>query len=120
MREANHTNESLINLIRELKKASNKDDVKIWRRLASDLSKPTRERRAVNLSKISRFTQENDTVIVPGKVLASGELSHKLTVAAFKFSQAAVEKINNANGKAISIKDLMKESSKGKKLKIIG
>ncbi len=114
------TNPILQNLIKYLRKTGSEQNIKLWKRVADDLEKPTRQRRIVNLSRINRFTKENDTIIVPGKVLGTGLLSHKLTIAAFHFSGSAIEKIREANSKAITIKDLMKEPLKGKKVRIIG
>ena len=114
------TNLNLRNLITDLKRLSSEQNIKLWKRIAQDLEKPTRQRRAVNLSRINRFTKENETIIVPGKVLGSGALAHKLTIAAYSFSSGALEKINKVNAKAIHINELMKESIKGKKVRIIG
>lgn len=114
------TNEELRSLIEELRRKAYVDNAMIWRRLADDLSKPSRQRRTVNLSRINRYTKPNETVIVPGKVLSSGQLDHSLTIAAWQFSQQAKQKIENANSKAISIRDIMKENTKGKRIRIIG
>ena len=46
-------------------------------------------------------------VVVPGKVLASGEINGSFTVAALNFSEVAKEKITKAGGKAITLRDLM-------------
>jgi large subunit ribosomal protein L18e len=113
------TDMQLQSLIRELKMASSKENVGIWRAVATDLERPTRNRRAVNLSKISRVANDNETVVVPGKVLASGELNRKITVAAFKFSRQALDKISRS-GKAISIAELLRENPKGRNTRIIG
>jgi large subunit ribosomal protein L18e len=83
-----------------------------------ELSRATRQRRAVNISRINRYTKSGDTIVVPGKVLSAGELKHAVTVAAWKFSKQAEEKIRKAKGKAISIPELMK--MKTRKVKIIG
>jgi len=107
-------------LIQELKKKSIEEKVKIWKRIASDLEKPTRNRRIVNLSKIDRYTKDNDTIIVPGKVLGSGDLNKKLTIAAFSFSEQAIDKIKLSDGKALHIDELMKSNPKGNKVRIIG
>lgn len=120
MKRTGPTNENLRNLIRDLNKLGSEKNIKIWKRIASDLEKPTRQRRVVNLSRINYHTKENDTIIVPGKVLGSGLLSHKLTIAAYSFSEGALEKIQKVNAKAITITDLMKENIKGKRVKIIG
>jgi large subunit ribosomal protein L18e len=114
------TNQNLQNLIRELKELSSKQNIRIWKRIALDLEKPTRQRRVVNLSRIDHHTKENDTIIVPGKVLGSGLLNHKLTIAAYNFSEGALQKIQKANAKAITITELMKEDIKGKGVRIIG
>jgi len=103
-----------------LKKASSEDKSNFWRRIATDLSRPTRIRRVVNLSRINRFTKKDETVVVPGKVLAAGELDHKITIAAFKFSKSAIDKIIKADGKAILISELSKEKLEPKNLRILG
>ncbi len=113
------TNVQLQTLIAELKKVSVKEKADIWRAVALDLERPTRHQRAVNISKISRNANENETILVPGKVLASGEISNKITVAAFKFSKQAADKINK-NGKIITIQELLKQNPKGKNIRIIG
>ena len=113
------TNPQLRGLIQELKKKSFENGENIWKRIADDLEKPSRQRRVVNLYKINKNTKDKETVIVPGKVLSVGELDHNVVVAAFNFSDSAVEKINKV-GKAITINELMKEDSKGKKIKILG
>jgi large subunit ribosomal protein L18e len=59
-------------------------------------------------------------VVVPGKVLAAGNISHPVNVAAFAFSEQARAKILKAKGKCLSISDLMKKNSKGTNVKIVG
>ena len=119
MKRTGPTNQHLAGLIQELRKKANEHKSLIWKRLADDLARPTRQRRIVNLYKLNKHTKEGETIIVPGKVLGVGELNHKLTVAAWSFSGNAFEKINKV-GKAIPIADLIKESPKGKKIRIIG
>ena len=113
------TNQILVNLINELKKKAQEHDCSIWKKIAVDLEMPTRKRRTVNLYKLNRFTKDNETVVVPGKVLGTGEIDHKVTIAAFAFSGNAMEKINKV-GKAVYISELLKESPKGKGIRIIG
>jgi large subunit ribosomal protein L18e len=52
-------------------------------------------------------------------VLGSGELNKKLTVAAYTFSEQAMQKIN-AKGKAISIKELVEKNPKGNRVRVMG
>ncbi len=120
MKKTKTTNEHLVSLISELKKKAIETDVKLFKRIATDLEKPTRSKRAVNLSRINRFTSENEIIVVPGKVLGTGELDHSLTIAAYKFSSSALDKINISKSKAITLNDLIKDEVKGKKIRIIG
>ena len=113
------TNEYLIDLIKTLKKTSIERKVNIWKAIAVELEKPTRSRRVVNLERINRVGNDNETIIVPGKVLASGDLDKKLTIAAFNFSQEALNKINK-KGSAITIQELLEKNPKGSKVRIIG
>jgi large subunit ribosomal protein L18e len=114
------SNEQLQSLIGDLKKQSRLENVAIWKRIAVDLERPTRDRRIVNLSRIARVTKENDTVIIPGKVLGTGELAHKLTIAAYTFSGSAIDKLVKAKCTWYSIPDFMKKNPKGQKTRIIG
>lgn len=74
----------------------------------------------VNISRLNRYTKENDQVVVPGKVLGAGLIDHPVTVAAFAFSNEAREKISRAKGKCISIPDLIKINPSGTNVKILG
>ena len=113
------TNPELNSLITGLKRLSIQQNNKIWKRLASDLEKPARNRRIVNLTRIDKYTKDDETIVVPGKVLAGGDLTKKVTIAAYQFSFSALDKINKT-GKAISIKELMEKNPKANKVRIIG
>ncbi len=114
------TNPVLLRLIMELKKRSNEQNAQIWKRVANDLEKPTRQRRVVNLSSISRYTKENEVIVVPGKILGAGTLAHKLTISAFQFSNGAKEKIEKAGAKVVPLLELSRENPSGKGIRIIG
>ena len=114
------TNPLLRDLIGELKKRSNEQEVNLWKRIALDLEKPTRQRREVNLSKINRYAKDNEVIVVPGKVLGSGMLEHKLTISAYQFSEQAKDKIQKSGAKIISLLELSKEKPDGKGIRIIG
>lgn len=114
------TNTVLKNVIHELKKTGHEHSVSLWRRVANDLEKPTRQRRVVNLSSINRHTKENEVVVVPGKVLGTGSLEHKLTISAFQFSGSAREKIKKTGGSIVSLLDLSRQNPKGKDIRILG
>ncbi len=114
------TSTVLQNIIHELKRRGNEQSVNLWKRVANDLEKPTRQRRVVNLSSISRYTKENEVIVVPGKVLGAGSLDHKVTISAFQFSSGAKEKIEKAGARIITLMELSKENPSGKGIRIIG
>ena len=115
----NNKNPQLGLLIQELKKCSIEQNVALWKRIAVDLESPTRNTRIVNVYKIEQYAKPNETVIVPGKVLGTGELNKKVTVAAFAFSEEAKKKING-KGAAITIMELVEKNPKGKGVRILG
>jgi large subunit ribosomal protein L18e len=114
------TNPNLLKLIRFLRKKSREHNASIWLDLAKRISKPKRRRISVNVSRIARYTQAKDKVLVPGKVLGSGLIEHPITISALSFSYQAKLKILSVNGKCLSITDLVKNNPKGTGLKIIG
>ncbi|MEJ2272366.1 MAG: 50S ribosomal protein L18e [Candidatus Bathyarchaeota archaeon] len=120
MKKIKTNNPELVILIRDLKKHSQENQTEIWKCLAKHLSRSKRNRIAVNLSRLNRYTKEGETVVVPGKVLGSGNANHSLTVAAFSFSDKAQSKIQNSKGNCISIRDLMKKNPSGKNVKVMG
>ncbi len=118
MKRTGPTNEHLKQIVVELREHGIKSKEKLWLRVAKELSRSTRSRRAVNISRINRYTKKGDIVLVPGKVLASGELNHPVEVAAWQFSDGAKDKIKKAKGKVLTLKDVMK--FKARKVKLIG
>ncbi len=112
-------NPYLKQLIENLKKKSLELKAPIWKDIAEKLSKPTRQRIEVNLSDIERNVTDGETIIVPGVVLSSGNLTKKINVAAWRFSKVAEQKIKKSNGKIITIEELVKENPKGSNVKII-
>ena len=113
------TNPRIVRLIGNLKAASRESGAPLWRDVARRLEKPNRSYAAINLSKINRHTQSNDTVLVAGKVLASGNIGHSVTVAALNFSNQARSKIMAAGGQCLMIEKLMTEHPKGSGIKIL-
>jgi large subunit ribosomal protein L18e len=104
-------------LMEELKNHSIKENSKFWKRIAKELDKPTRRMREINIEKLNKHTKSNEIIFVPGKVLSIGEMDHKITLAAFAYTESAKEKLKD---NIISIQDLIKKDPKGKKIKIIG
>ena len=112
------TNYELIELLKALEPKIVESP--FWRRVVKDLTKSSRQRRRVNVYKIDKYAREGEMVLVPGKVLSLGEMSKKVDVAAFNFSAEAKKKIEQANGKIMTIKELLEQNPEGKKVRILG
>lgn len=106
-------------LIAELRKKGHDKGSKFLLKLADELSKPSRGRAGVNLSRIEKSCNAKEEVIVPGKLLADGILTKQLTVACFGSSESARKKIETAGGKVISIGHLIEKNPKGTGVRIV-
>ena len=80
--------------------------------VASLLSAPTRRQIKKNLEEIDKEAKENETIIVPGKVLGEGNISKKIKVIAFSFSKSAEEKLKKAGCKIMRIKEELEKNKK--------
>lgn len=102
-----------------LKDASRVNEANVWREIARRLESPSKNYAEVNISKINRYALEGDTILIPGKVLGSGVIEHPVVVAALTFSSAAAEKIGQAQGRCISIEELIEQNPQGSRVKIL-
>jgi len=107
-------------MIKDLKQASKKNEAPIWSRLAELAKKPSTSKRVVNLSRINNTTKDNDVLFVPGKVLGTGNISHKITLSSFSISTSAANKIIQNGGKIITYSDMIKKYPTGKGVIIFG
>lgn len=114
------TNQVVVKMVKELKQASIKNDAPIWSKIAEMALKPTIAKRVVNLTKIDNVTNDSDVIVVPGKLLGTGSISHKLTVCSFSISTAAAKKILDAGGKIVSHSEIISKFPTGKGVRIIG
>jgi large subunit ribosomal protein L18e len=119
-RHRHKTNNHLVELISLLKRESFEHKAQIWKDIAKRLESPSSQWAEVNLSRLDRFCDKGEVIIVPGKVLGSGELDKALTVAAYASSASARDKIKKAGGKLLSIQELLKQNPKGSKIRIMG
>ncbi|MHB8546963.1 MAG: 50S ribosomal protein L18e [Nitrosotalea sp.] len=114
------TNQIVIQMVKTLRGASKKNNAPIWERLADLALKPTRAKRTINLGQLDKFVSDNDVIIVPGKVLGTGNLSHKITLFSFSISTTGAKKITQSGGKISDISQIIKNHPTGKGVKIIG
>ena len=114
------TNVLTLHMAKELKDASKKNKAPIWLRLAELALKPSSARRTINVSQIDRLTKDGDVIVVPGKVLGTGGMSHKITLCSFSISNSGAQKILEQGGKILSYSELVKNYPTGKGVTIIG
>jgi large subunit ribosomal protein L18e len=114
------TNQVVIQMAKDLKKASTKNNAPIWKKLAEYALKPSAARRNINLYRIGQITKENDIVVFPGKVLGTGNMPHKITLFAFSISDSAANKIIQNGGKLISYSSLIEKNPTGKGVVLLG
>ena len=110
------TNQALIALIGDLKDQSRSTGSALWRDVAlsrSNWAEP-------NLSRLSRHAADEDVVLIPGKLLGSGDVAGKPSVAAYSVSTGARSKIEAAGGRVLTIRELMNENPDGKGVRILG
>ncbi len=107
------TDEEIVDTILEAKKNKN------WMKIAQIVSGSRRNYSSVNLKEIDRLSSEGDVIIVPGKVLGSGNINKKLKVCAISFSASAVEKLKSSRGEAIKLIEEIKKNPKAEGIKLI-
>jgi len=113
-------NTLVYNTIWTLRRAFKKNKAPIWRLLENELSGPRSNRREVNVGELANVTKNNEVVIVPGKVLGTGAIGHRLTVCTFSISEIAARKIIGSGGKIITLDDLVQNHPDGTGVRIIG
>lgn len=113
------TNPRLTDLIADLK-ATTRDSGggDVWATVADRLEKPRRTHAEVNLGRIERYAREDETVVVPGKVLGAGALRKGVTVAAVDFSATAEAKIEQV-GEAITLEQALDRNPEGAGVRVI-
>lgn len=114
------TNQVVVHMAKELEAASKKNKAPIWSVLAEMALKPSRARRVLNLGQIDKSVADNDIVVVPGKVLGTGSISHKITLCSFSISTTGAKKVTQSGGKIVGFAQLIKDNPTGKGVKIIG
>ena len=114
------TNQVVQQLAKDLKQASKKNDAPIWSTLAKMALKPASAKRTININRISQLTKENDVVVFPGKVLGTGNISHKITLCSFSISLTAATKVLESGGKISNFEDLIEKVPTGKGVVMLG
>jgi len=112
------TNPRLNSLIADLKSAARSSESNVWSDVADRLEKPRSTHAEVNLGRIERYAQADETVVVPGKVLGSGVLQKEVDVAAVDFSGTAQTKIEQV-GDTMKLEEALEQNPDGTNVRVI-
>jgi len=92
---------------------------KPWNKIAAMLSGASRKYSSINLREIDKKSAAGDTIIVPGKVLASGNLTKKVRICALSISAPAKEKLKQTKSEFASIAEEIKLNPKAEGIKLM-
>jgi large subunit ribosomal protein L18e len=120
LREIRKENPELAHTLIELRRASKTHSAPVWATAAERLARPRHQVTPVNVGHLERLAKPDETIVVPGKLLAEGKIQKKLTVAAFAFSAEAKSKIHAAGGQTLTIHELLKSKPDGAGVRIFG
>ena len=103
-----------------LRNAYKRSGSPIWKSIEKKFQSSRSNRSEVNVSKLDNITKEGDIVIVPGKVLGSGIINHKIILSCFSISVTPMKKVIDCGGEVITINELVQQYPDGKGVRIIG
>ena len=120
MKPTGPTKQSTKQLIQDLKDKSLKEKQQVWKAIAEKLSKPSRQRAAINVSKINSLSKKfpEKTFIIAGKVLGNGKIGQKASVIALSYSKSAKKAIEESKGSAELLKEIAAKKFDASKLMI--
>jgi large subunit ribosomal protein L18e len=113
-------NPELTHAVHELRRAARENSAPIWSAAADRLERARHQVTPVNVGHLDRLVAAKETILVPGKLLAEGELHQPLTVAAFGWSEGAQTKVHAAGGQLVTIHDLLKSRPDGAGVRLFG
>jgi len=90
-----------------------------WIEIAKLISGSRRKYSSVNLKTIESNSKEGDTIVVPGKVLGSGNVEKRIKVCAVSFSESAKEKIKKSKGEVVILVEEIKRNPKAEGIKML-
>ncbi|MCK5299769.1 MAG: 50S ribosomal protein L18e [Candidatus Aenigmarchaeota archaeon] len=118
MKKSGPTNPVTQDLIDNIEKLYKKDKAPFWKALLKHLGRSTRIRAEVNVGKLAKYAGK-EILVVPGKVLAMGEVTKPFKVAALAYSDTAKAKLDASKVEAMSLDDFIRKSPKASGVKII-
>lgn len=92
---------------------------KAWKKISNLLLRVRRKQITMNLEEIDSKAKEGDTIVVPGKVLGTGNLSKKLKIVSFSISSSAREKMKKTKSEYAGIEDEIRKNKKAEGVKVL-
>ncbi|MEK6825810.1 MAG: hypothetical protein AABY00_03415 [Nanoarchaeota archaeon] len=92
---------------------------KAWLALTKKIAGSTRLQPALNLDDIDEKTSAGDTIVVPGKILANGDLTKKLKLVSLSISAHAKEKLKKTKSEWTPLYQEIQSNSKAEGVKIL-
>ena len=90
-----------------------------WMKIAHILSGPKRKYAEVSLGEIEKKSVSGETLVIPGKVLGTGNIIKKIRVCALGFSSSARIKLKSSKSESASILEEINKNPKAQGVKII-
>lgn len=121
MKQTGPTKQSTRDLVVALEQHGKKTKQAVYKTLSDMMSVSTRIRAEVNVEHLNEMgTRNKDKVlVVPGKVMAKGDIMAPIEVAAFAFSASAKHKIEAAKGKTWTLQQLIEKNVPGQKMVLV-
>ena len=90
-----------------------------WLKIAAILSGSTIRLPAKNLYEINTVAETGDVIVIPGKVLSTGELTKKIKIVALSISQIAKESLKESKSEFIPLIEEIRKNPKAEGVKIL-
>ncbi|MFH1257209.1 MAG: 50S ribosomal protein L18e [Candidatus Diapherotrites archaeon] len=121
MKRTGPTKKSMRELVVAFEKKGKKEKQAIWLRVSKMVNAPRRKRAEVSLWRIEGLAKKakGKTLVVAGKVIGSGALGEKMSIAALEFSSGAKKAIEDAKGKTIDLAQYVTEKVNAAELKLV-
>ncbi len=71
------------------------------------VARPSRSRPPVSLHKLNKSTKEGDNVVVPAKVLSTGNIEHKINIAALEYSAEALMQLQSKGCRVMNLSEML-------------
>jgi large subunit ribosomal protein L18e len=113
------TNPEVVVLTSELKRCSRETGSRIWRDISERLSKPKRSWAQVNVGEIDAHVKDGDKVAIPGRLLGSGSISKKITIASVSCTKGAKDKVEKVGGKVVGLLEMASLYPSGSDIRIM-